>query len=322
MKIGILGSSLESIYLASYFVDLEAHVTMFGNIDPLQTYEFYKSEIDQGYWFELLKNLQGKIIFNKNRINRIQKSFLQNKEEISRMKDTFRVVTEKDEMEFYEDFDFIIEGEGLTKENSFLGGDAPALHELKYSKNKFGYYYEDEITEDILKDFKGSIALIGNFNKNKAFENLFEKETSEIHLFQQNESSFYENYEKEFQKSIEDFEAGNGSEPKRRVFQYPNFNIISLDYLEDRERLYMTLEIPDFRAQEVHFTTQSIQTIAVDKLIHFRDLKQSSSQFQSFLLENEPGYYKIEVGEWKKLNQLKVRAGRLKNEFLQYFTKI
>ncbi len=322
MKIGILGSSLEALYLAAYFVELEAHVTLFGGADPLETQKYYQSESDADYWFSLLKKLQGKIVFNSDPIERIQKSYLQNFDDVKRMKDTFRVVTEKNDLEFYEDFDFLIQGEDLSRLQSFLGGSAPAINEKKYKKNEFNYYSENDLNEETLSSLKGSIAIWGDYNK-ELLNDVLKNNSLEIHFFHQSEeNSFLLNYENQFKEEILRFEQTKEVEPKRRVFEYPKMNIVSLDYLEDRERLYLTLEIPDFRSQDVHFTQKKISTIAIDFILHFRALKPSSRQYNSFLLENEPGYYKIEAGEWKNLDQLQTTAEKLKNDFLQYFTKL
>lgn len=252
-------------------------------------------------------------------------------------------------VESFADFDIIIEASGAGSIPNPMGaGLSLALNENNL-KDCGLIFYEKEIFEKLNLEKQKSITLIGETesaflsllklkdwllaDKTRELHWVTYKETNENSLgeFKEEVGSFFSIVKAEFEKSKEVFEANirkwrdledyekvkvpKPVEPKAQITIHEGYDVTSIDKLLDREELYITIESPDFRTHALK--GNDIVTLASDNVLVCRG-HQKLNLTQGSLLDNEAGYYKIELNN---LNAVEEKILEIQNDILKYFSK-
>lgn len=252
-------------------------------------------------------------------------------------------------VESFADFDIIIEASGSGSIPNPMGaGLSLALNENNL-KDCGLIFYEKEIFEKLNLEKQKSITLIGE--NESAFLSLLKlkdwlladktrelhwvtyKETNENSLgqFKEEVGAFFSTIKTEFEKSKEVFEANirkwrdledyekakvpKPVEPKAQITIHEGYDVTSIDKLLDREELYITIESPDYRVHALK--GNDIVTLASDNVLVCRG-HQKLNLAQGSLLDDEAGYYKIELND---LNSVEEKILEIQNDILKYFSK-
>ncbi len=324
MKVLIIGPCLESLFFCEKFLELDAgSVTFWSDLNPKELVEKKTESLlfqgDSTYWKNCLQKLSKNIFYRNEKILRIQKTYFSHDEE-RRMRDTFKVVYEKTHedknMETFENYDIVLNFHDQYSSPLFLGGIAPCVQEPKWQNLKHLNYGKDCLG---LKDIKGKVVVVGkSFSEISLFEELPEELIFINRDVPSNISNFYEN---KFEKEVSSFEENKvvgkrGVEPVRKFHAFKNVYITNVDFLEDREQVFLTLERPSYIGEEL------LKTIAADKVLVLNGFS-SESQIKTYLREDEPGYYLVNSLDsyTQEIEELEKKWLNIKNDFLQFFSK-
>lgn len=293
--------------------------------------EYYKK-----YLSKLISYCEENIQIKKFNIDRVQKRFLNLHEEVpakSRLEDLFRVVhtrtDEEGDIEFFDDFDIVVEAIGPTAKIYAGPAGGLAINE-KLNANDIDYQTEQDSLSDVL-DFRGTIAIIGEGSeaaslllflktwlsldkKNNLYliqdnERPFEKLSDhsfeldkEITHFIQSEKSHWQSECREVEHEIENYRSLPREEQiKFRMPEFPEprlkiltgYTVSSIDNLSDRDGLFLTLESPLWKGDQ----RRDIFTLNCGKLFNLRGADASfladKMRVDIGPLHSEPGYYTL-----------------------------
>ena len=334
MKVAIMGGGPAGLLAAWEFYQLGAEVVLFGGdtlgggirrmaqLEPAFSMGFSAKEllpaslVGEGmeghiptvgeYWREHLeplgKNLRSTISIKKVRVSRVHKSFLGEGEVIqgrSRLADLFRVVWCRDDLEFYEDFDIVIEAGGVFRWPLPAGpGSSPALNEEKCEGA--GHVSKSWDIFDHLTRLSGKerVLLVGSGAMGALFcrqffsrfpDGMLDLVTVEREPFEQLEREgrypwLWEQVQSLLEGSYRDWKRdGRGFPPSFCL--YNGYNVVAIDKLEDRQNLFVTIEAPPFRREKGGIKTLSVEGVVV-ATGYRREVDPS--------VPSEPGLYRLE----------------------------
>lgn len=255
-------------------------------------------------------------------------------------------------IESFEDFDIVFDTRGPYQNSLFMGpGKQPALNELKVKEGS-DLLYGGEVLEGPIKE--KILTLVGTGKESLiatlVLKDWLEEDghvlnivSPELSAFKKvlNESDVPENWKKElkelitkhmslWRKQCEDTEVEvmkwrelpahekakvpqpQFPEPKLRLFE--GYTVTSVDKLLDREGVFLTLEIPEWRSSE----KKELITLAQDKVLVATGFGPSTPQ-----LINEPGYFMIKPETSKLMNAAcsLTQIPLIKSEVFKYFSK-
>ncbi len=288
------------------------------------------------YLKSLINYCEENIEIKKFNVQRVQKRFLSLQDEVpgkSRLEDLFRVVhtrvDEEGEIEFFDDFDIVVEAIG-AQAKIFAGPAGGLAINEKFNQNEIYYQLGNDTASELL-DFRGTIALVGEGIESaslllflKTWLSLDTK--NNLYLVQDNERPFeklcldspeldkeitnlikeekvlWQKDCREVEIEIENYRLLPREEQiKFRMSEFPEprlkilteYTVTSIDHLTDREGLFLTLESPTWKGSD----RKEIFTLNCGKLFV---LKGSTA---SYLAQNmrtdvgplhsEPGYYTL-----------------------------
>lgn len=316
MKVAICGNGPLGIRVGNELHSLGAQVRIFGR-NP-------KEDNPQG-------------LFKLAEVTQIHKCFLAPKETItgsSRLADLFRVTYQVPDQPFthYEDFDIVIDARG-TKDfpKTLSASEALAVGEEREDIQDFLHYgllSEKTFAETIGESKK--VLLVGagsSLGKSLGFFDdwIFQSGDHQLNLVShlsdplslcssdqkvqkilEQESiqleQAIENYKKECEHydGLESYIKVKHSKPippTGRISKFFNHNIVSLDRLEDREGLFVTIEGAPFR---LGYEDMQLKTLHVDKVICANGFKRENSILKGLkinpyfsTIHPEPGFYQL-----------------------------
>ena len=312
MKVAIIGGGAAGLLASREFSQLGAEVVLFakgalgGGIRRLSGMAPDLSMGDSTvgeYWKNTLeplsRDIQSHIRIKNVRVLRIHKSFLgvdEVPEKGSRLIDLFRLVWSQDDLEVYEDFDIAIEAKGFFHRPLPAGpGCSLALNEerrecegwVSKSWQIFEHIGRLSGKERVLLVGSGASAMLvcqqffsrypgGKLDLVTTEKEPFDKAGGEgqyPELFQWVQSRMEESYRrwKKFRHKdiLPDFCIYNGH------------NVVSIDKLEDRDNLFVTIEAPAFRGGKERVKTLSVEGALV------------ATGFERVPAPSEPGHYHL-----------------------------
>lgn len=293
-------------------------------------------EYYQDYLKKLIDMVKSEITIKPYKAERVHKRFLDRRETIpdhSRLHDLFRVVygreDEEGPMEFFDDYDLVIEAIG-SAENRLLGpAGSPAINE-KHLKDKIHYRLNENVMEEVLK-FEGTLTIVGDSvasatlllflkswlglsQKNNLYivqEGLrpFENLEGSHPLLDGALTDFINEEKKHWQtqcRGVEDDIEVYRNLPreeqiKRRMPEFPEprlkiltgYNTTSVDHLTDRDGLFLTLEAPEWRDESnKEIFTLNCGMLFVLKGSHQKKLGEHMP-LSGGPIHEEPGYYTL-----------------------------
>jgi len=225
---------------------------------------------------------------------RVYKKFCSLSESVepSRFIDLFRVVYFKNDLEYFEDFDVVVdnlkpEAKGMGPDGVDIVGETTARKDSRFFYHQLPDSLDGQVliigqsilvrtfferySEPILKDRKRIVWLPGlesiNFDLNiDSFESDFEEQKVE----------FYKSIES--WKKLEDYEKAKiprPKEPERSFEVHRDYQVTAIDFLSDREQVFMTVESPSWRQN-----TDFYRVIAFDQVIVLNGLKPKENKYQ------------------------------------------
>ena len=279
------------------------------------------------YWRDgigpLIEKIQSSVRIKNVRALRVHKSFL-GADEIpkghSRMIDLFRVVWLCNDLEVYEDFDVVIEATGVFHRPLPAGpGGAPALNEEKCEEA--GFVSKSWGVLDHIGRLSGKerVLLVGSgvsaafvcqqffsrfpdgkldlvTREREPFERMG-KEGRYPHLFEWVRTRIDESFRR--WKEIRH----KGVPPDFCI--YNGYNLVSIDKLEDRNNLFVTIEAPSFRRGK-----DEIKTLSVEGVL-------AATGFQTVQKSCEPGLYRPEGDIPTLLGQIQ----EVRKDVLSFFSQ-
>jgi hypothetical protein len=360
MKIAIIGHDENAFLCAEEFCELGAAVTLFTHFNE-------KKDLDQR-----LTQLNSEILIKKNIVTQIHKRFVLKNETIplkTRFHDLFRVcyevdpndsiyqdkITEeikqnlKNKLEFFEDFDVVVNSLKSTNTPKPVGIDYWAIGEKNLrNSNGLNYGHSDlpanvneineiailgtsqEVVELLIKlenwlmqDREKRIFLISpEASPIDKLKKEFLTNTRLIPFFQNIDDNFQKQIQ-EFQNnlnswnSLEDYEKAKYPRPMEPIPQLVVFSghqATALDRLIDKNRFFLTIEKPDFRDCLEHKENGVIdlKTIGVD-LVYALHGFNDHPELDKNLSEDEIGYFKM-----KSQDQI----SEMKSDLLKRFSRI
>lgn len=255
-------------------------------------------------------------------------------------------------VESFEDFDIVIEAQGLGKKPVPMGaGRSLALNEYNLQESSL-LYYEKEIFTKLDLSTKKTIVLVGEgvslklaLLKMKEWLLETDKGQRELHWvtyqtayascgleWLDNEvEAFLDDIKERFDKAKMEFEeklrqwrdledyvkvkVPKPIEPKPPLIVHSGYDVTSVDRLLDREGVFATIESPDFRDHSQmpsHMMTLAADAICIARGVEAERLGGSS------LLEKEPGYYVMDAED---LNEGLLMIREIEADILNYFKK-
>ena len=283
------------------------------------------------YWKKFIQplseSIQSLVCIKNVRVVRVHKSFL-GRDEIpeggSRLTDLFRVVWVQDDLETYEDFDIVIEAKGVFHRPLPAGpGNSLALNEEKWkgegmvsqSWGIFDHLSRLSGKERVLLVGSGATAAFfcrqffsrfpdGRLDLVTVEREPFQKLGEEKHhsgLFEDVQSMI----EKSYHRWKENCRKSSASSPPLPHFCiYNGYNVVSIDKLEDRKNLFVTIEAPPFRREKGGIKTLSVEGVLV--VTGFKKMEESP----------EPGRYGL-TGDAPTLLK---KIPRIKEDVLSFFS--
>ena len=278
------------------------------------------------YWNNYLEPLGRKIqnlIRVKNvRVLRVHKSFL-GTDEIpegrSRLIDLFRVVWFQEGLETYEDFDIAIKAEGYFHRPLAAGpGGFLALNEARREEEGVvskswditGYIGRLSGKERVLLVGSGVSAaffcrqFFSRFPDGKLDLVTTEKEPFEKMGKEERGSSLFKWVQTHMDKSYQHWKECRREGLPPDFCIYNGYNVVSIDKLEDRNNLFVTIEAPAFRREREGIKTLSVEGVLV--ATGFRHVPQSE----------EPGFYRLDGDIPQVLGQIQW----IKKDVLSFFS--
>ncbi len=324
MKVLVTGSTLESLYFCSKFIDLEVgSVTLWSELNPLQIYEKNKEhsfyQIENQYWYDLVTKLSKNIFYRSEPISRIQKTYLDSSDLLEqRIQDTFKIVyqksDEKNTIETFENYDLVLDVNNIFERPNFIGGAAPCIQEEKF-------FNDDRIFRGIeafnVEKLEKKIGVIGN---SVLVERFLEKVSPEhlVLINVENSSKYYEMYKSIYEQEIKNFEemrlkGQRLTEPSLKCEVFENVRPTNIDILEDKEQIFLTIERPNFLGDEL------LQTVALDQIFVLSDFEKTSD-IKNYLNEPEPGFFQLFT--LPEIEELDKKWSNIESEINQLFRKI
>ena len=270
--------------------------SLMGEVDAglelVPTVEEYKKK----FFHSFMDQVGKKVTIFPHRALRVSKCFLAPSDELAnegRMGDFFRVVYAKDSLERYELFDLVVDASGVFHRPLPLGaGESLALNEAKLAPAK---------SWDIFKnmDGQGEVCLVGSGSMVALycviFFRLFPRGkltliTSERTPFAQLEREGRHKFLVAMVKKImdESFLAWKKSGGERANFCiYSTYSVVSLDKMEDREGIFVTIESPSWENDG----EDKIKTILVNRVLGATGFYQDG--VPSNLQTKEEGFFPL-----------------------------
>ncbi|MCR9204809.1 MAG: hypothetical protein NXH75_09540 [Halobacteriovoraceae bacterium] len=255
-------------------------------------------------------------------------------------------------IESFEDFDLVFDTRGPYQKPFFMGpGKQPALNELKvreggeilYNGEGFEFSEKDKcltlvgtgkealLTTLLLKDWLKEDGKILNIVS--AENSAFKKTLSENDIpesWKKELRDFISKYMNDWRKQCENVEIEvmkwrelpahektkipqpQFPEPKLRIFE--GYTVTSVDKLLDREGVFLTLEIPEWRSSE----KKELITLSQDKVIVGNGFDDVEAE-----LRDEPGYFFVNPETKKMMNAAcsLTQIPLIKSEVFKYFSK-
>ncbi len=423
MKIAVIGSGPVALEAALDFYNEGAHVKVIGKRAPCSKLAFMGShssfkdlkvnaddyttpegleflglqeqpetyrELWENYYSPLIKKFYELGLFHQREVLRVQKRFLDPKEEIpghSRLFDLFRLTyglnpsglveeqikenpeleeklgqeilsSLKNQVESFEDFDLIFDCRGSfqkpiplgaghhyalnEKSVAALGGISyglPTLEELQQYQNKkvltlVGSGKACALTFLALEDWLEKPGNILNIisSERSLFKGLLESELLDNDLkikLKELIKRHMELWRQDCLKTEEELHKWRDlplheknkvpqpqfPEPKLRLFE--GYSVSSVDRLIDRDGLFLTLEIPQWRDAE----KKELVTVAQDHVIAAVGYRQES-QFSEGLHEDEPGYFAFFSNQHHHTPKASLeRLPLVKSDIFKFFSK-
>ena len=312
MKIAIIGHEPNCLLYTNYFVNLGARVDLWSSKNPVNLYNELESP-----GFDL-KELAGKMGHSSEQVKFIKKSYLKVNEKLekrSRFVDDFSIVYEKDELDFYENYDFIIdfEAEDMKRNNRHSSLPILNIHRIeKFIKkdlknvnaNKVLFLCSDE-------NELGEIAKSMDFQK--VYFSFLDKKIIESSSFKKFETQL----ESDWDVQVENFEnnkkSGNRTiEPEKKFHFFKSLTLKSFNYFEDNESIFATFE-------EFPWEGEKALTFPIDDVFFLGKFKEKKISKGVFLNDDEIGYYNINKGINREMHQLNIE--NIWHEMSQYFKR-
>ena len=237
------------------------------------------------------------------------------------MADLFRVVWSCQDIEFYEDFDIVIEACGTLHRPLPAGpGNSPALNEERLERE--GWVSKSWGLGEHLSRLSGKerVLLVGSgamaaWACRQFFSHFPEGKldlvTTEGEPFER--LGREGRYPELLQSVRERMEDSYQCWKERRVQDAPpdfciynGYNVVSMDKLEDRKNLFVTIEAPAFRRGKESLKTLSVEGVLV------------AAGFQRPKESTEPGLYRLS-GD---IPQLIEQIGEVREKVLSFFSPV
>ena len=197
MKIAIIGGGIGGLLTTDHFDRLGAEVVLFAkeplgggvrrmlDIDPTISMEYsWKQLIPLDCTFDetnriptiqeyqtlflnpLIERIRSSGHWKNLSVERVHKRFLRTTENIqnngSRLKDLFRVVYLQDELEYYEDFDIVIDASGIFRYPCPIGGGSSWAINEKRAEEKNSIFKSWDIFKTLQSDVPSSGLVVGS----------------------------------------------------------------------------------------------------------------------------------------------------------------
>lgn len=311
MKIAIIGSSLEALEFIHYFKDEQMHLCLFSKLNPLEILDEIQDDQLKKKWQIKIQDLQNKFIFSNKEIIRIQKKSLNKEDKENRMADLFQVISNSQDLEIYEDFDFIVNTTTHKSAHHFIGGSQPTLNELIHCKKLFfemdsflkakrSCFFEESvylntlllsIKEDLINR-KYAISLVSK----KSFSPGLVKLVNTI-----NEAS----YELMAKEDLNNFEYP--------VLLLEDHRVISVDKFEGQDSFFLTFEKQS--------SQNEMKTLSYDYLA-LMGAQITRLQYNDFTNLEEAGVYWIDYSLAMNEKLLTQRFKEIYEDIRKYFSSI
>ena len=348
MKVAIVGGGPAGLLAAQEFHQLGAEVVLFGETlgGGIRRWQEAGAALPMGYsWSELLPGREEQTIptigeywqeglcplseklaplirHRKERVLRVHKSFL-GPEEVpskgSRLVDLFRVVWDREGIEFYEDFDIVIDASGVGHRPLPAGpGGAPALNEERLERE--GWVSKSRGVEEHLSRLSGKerVLVVGSGAMGawvcQQFFSRFPKGrldlvTTEAEPFEKlaGEGRYPELLQSvrfTMEESYQRWKQGRGDGPPDFCI-YNGYNVVSIDKLEDQQNLFVTISAPVFRRG-----TEGIKTLSVEGVL-------VATGFERPKESTEPGLYYL-GGD---IPQVRGQIAQIQQQVLSFFSR-
>lgn len=252
-------------------------------------------------------------------------------------------------VESFEDFDAVIEASGFGSGHNPMGaGGDLALNENNLQTS--GYlFYQTEIFSKLNLENKKTLVLVGegeavqvtllflrdwllksadhtlHWVSYQELSATMDLKTPNLqncrNLFNELDDEFEKNkviFEKKMHewRELEDYvkvKIPKPVEPLPKIRFYEHYDVTSVDRLLDREGVFATIEVPDFRKST---TADDLKTLAADAICVVRG--SNRVKLASFLADNEPGYYKLLE---QNLDQASLRIKAIEESLMTFFKK-
>jgi hypothetical protein len=139
--------------------------------------------------------------------------------------------------------------------------------------------------------------------------------------FENQKSHFYDELAK--WQALEDYEKAKiprPAEPISRMVIFNGHNITATDSLLDQSKLFLTLEVPDFRAEGIDSIDSKIplKTVGVDYCLVCTGHDQNQV-YQS--LQGEAGFYQLDekLYPWDNINKIELQLDEIKVDLMNFF---
>ena len=277
-----------------------------------------------------------RVVFTTNPSEDIIKQVKENPETFEKMGENF-IESLKESIEFFEDFDLVVDCRGVINNPMPMGpGGSFALNEKnlkefisygvdglkaikKFNDNEVFIVGSGKTSALFMLTLKNWLAENSSrriflvTDEKKAFSKFFEESSSLSKDLKQMLGQDQEKFDQDAKvfgekinewKSLEDFvraKVARPVEPERKIAIFEGHNVTSVDKLLDKNKIFITLESPEFRGESL------IKTIGVDLVLVSTGYKIDTSIFEgmqtNFDLSNkhaendgvhsEPGFYTL-----------------------------
>ena len=241
---------------------------------------------------------------------RVYKKFCSLNEAVkpSRFIDLFRVVYFKNDLEYFEDFDVVIDNldpliKGMGPDGIDIVGESTAREDKRFFYHQLPELLKSQVliigqdslvkvffekySELILKERKRIVWLPGLGAINFDLEiNSFESD------FKEQKIKFYESIES--WKKLEDYEKvkiPKPKEPEKTVEIHKYYQATAIDFLSDREQVFMTIESPSWRKSGDFY-----RVMAFDQVIILNGVKPRDDKYQFLKYPDNTQFNDLEKG--------------------------